>query len=153
MKSGWVRAISVAVLGLVGCQEITYTVKITNSSAATTDFSITSINGTPQFISDLAAGHSVTVTHTATAFADVDIVTVNSGTLVGSLLSPIDATCKTRVTAHDTVTVVKGANGQLTCTVQAESGGTVGGGAGIGGGTGSGIGGGAGSGIGGRAQR
>jgi hypothetical protein len=116
------RALGVfgAVVLFVGCQPVTYQVKITNNSPFTTDFAIQSDDDTaPTFVSDLAAnGGTVTVSHTGQGnLSGSDTVTISSGTLIGSELSPIDAQTTAVVTANDLVTVVKAPTGELTNTV------------------------------------
>jgi len=119
MKSVYPWCLCGAVLLIVGCQPVTYQVKITNNATFTTDFAIESDDDSaPTFVQDLAPGKSKTVSHTGQGnLTNVDSVTILSGTLVGSQITPIDAQCTTKVTANDLITVVKGADGQLTCTV------------------------------------
>jgi hypothetical protein len=104
---------------LVGCLPVTYQVKITNDGSFTTDFAIESgYSSTPTFVEDLASGTTTTVSHTGTGFLGaIDQLTVSSGTLIGGELTPIDAECSAAATANDVVTVVKAADGSLSCTV------------------------------------
>jgi hypothetical protein len=111
----------VAVL-LVGCQPVTCQVKITNNSPFITDIMIQSDDDSlPTVVNNLAAnGGSVTVSHTGTGnLGGTDTITISSGTLVGSALSPIDAQTGAIVTPNDLVTVVKAPTGELSNTVTA----------------------------------
>jgi hypothetical protein len=107
---------------LVGCQPVTYQVKIINNSPFVTDFGIDSGDSMPiTYVENLAAnGGFTTVSHTGLGnLAGVDTVTIASGTLVGSQLTPIDAQVTVDVTANDLVVATKAAGGGMSATVTA----------------------------------
>ena len=109
-----------AVLLLVGCQPVTYDVKIVNNSPFVTDFRIQSNDDSaPTFVVDLPAnGGMASVSHTGIGGpALVDDVTVVSGAFVGGDITPIDAQCEANISANDLLTVTKAATGELTCEV------------------------------------
>jgi hypothetical protein len=104
----------------VGCQPVTYDVKIINNSPFVTDFRIQSDDDSaPTFVVDLPAnGGMATVSHSGIGGpALVDNVTVVSGALIGGDITPIDAQCEANISANDLLTVTKAASGELTCEV------------------------------------
>lgn len=107
--------ILLAAVAVVGCQPITYTVKFTNNSPQVTDFVIDERGvDDDTFVPDVAGnGGKATVQH-VTQKRTSDIA---SGTLIGEQLVITDARCEAKITAGDTVNVVKQPDGSLTCTV------------------------------------
>lgn len=104
-----------ALVSVVGCGPITYTVRFTNNSPQVTDFVIDERDvDDDTFVPNVAAnGGKATVTHDTTR-KETDIA---SGTLIGQQLVITDARCTAKVTDGDFVDVVKQPDGSLTCTV------------------------------------
>jgi len=104
-----------ALLSVVGCGPITYTVNFTNNSPQVTDFVVDERGiDDDSFAPQVAgSGGKATVEHDTTS----STTNIASGTLIGQQLVITDARCSARVTDGDTVEVVKAADGSLTCTV------------------------------------